>query len=567
MFEALSSEANDQLKNLFGIEDIGVDFTIPNNRQHGDLATAVALRLARSIGQSPKEIAKKISDELGTLADVERAEVAGAGYVNLWLTPSALLEELDGTVCACTAEPERLGAAPVIVEYSQPNIAKPLGIHHLIGTALGQAVVNLYRHSGASVISWNYMGDWGTQFGKLAVAYEKWGDGKPVKGYTIDALLALYVRFHDEGENDATLDDQGRAAFRKLEEGDPTLRAFWADVVSVTKASLASSYERLHVSFDLDLSESFYEDKMKAVLDEGIKKGVFNKGEGGALIVEFPDKKDMPPYLVQKGDGATLYSTRDIAQMRYRIDTYHPQAIYIFTDIAQKLHFEQLIETCKQLGWKLPEFENVLFGRMRFVDKAMSTRKGNILHLQEVLDEAVSRAHAIIKERGESIQTDEPEELAEMMGVGALVYGILSQNRKMDIVFDWDRMLSFEGNSAPYIQYTHARARSVLRKAEILDGAPLPSDAVSFAPTERLLIGTLLQFPSVLHEARTQHLPHILAQYLYSLCQDFNLFYNTESILQSAQSVRNLRLALTSLTATVLKTGAELLTLRVPDRM
>ena len=275
----------------------------------------------------------------------------------------------------------------------------------------------------------------------------------------------------------------------------------------------------------------------------------------------------MPPYLVLKGDGATLYSTRDIAQMRWRIDTYHPEKILICTDIAQQLHFQQLVETCHMLGWSLPSFENVLFGRMRFVDRSMSTRKGNVLELEHVLDEAVKRADTIIKERGEGIQTDDPSGLAEMMGVSALVYGILSQNRKMDMVFDWEKMLSFEGNSAPYLQYTHARAKSVLRKANEESGVPLPTSAAPLTTTERFLIATLLQFPAVLEEARSQHLPHVLAHYLYGLCQDFNAFYNTESILQSADDVRALRLSLTSLTASVLKTGAELLTLRVPDRM
>jgi arginyl-tRNA synthetase len=269
-----------------------------------------------------------------------------------------------------------------------------------------------------------------------------------------------------------------------------------------------------------------------------------------------------------KGDGATLYSTRDLAQMRYRVDTYHPKEILIFTDIAQKLHFEQLMETCTMLGWELPTFENVLFGRMRFVDKSMSTRKGNVLKLEHVIDEAVARAEDILKERGDSIHTDDPKKLAEMMGVGALVYGILSQNRKMDLVFDWDKMLSFEGNSAPYLQYTHARAKSVLRKVEAEIGDQRSEIGVTeLSTSERILIGTLLQYPHVLSEARSEHLPHKLANYLYQLCQDFNSFYNTESILQAETSVRDLRLHLTSLTASVLKSGAELLTLRVPERM
>ncbi len=565
MFESLTTEANQILKTLYGIKDVFVDFEPPKDRTHGDLATSVALRIAKNVGQSPRDIAVRLSDGLSTSTSIEKVEVAGAGYVNIWLKPDALLSELKQTSEACVSQKTRK-EDPVIIEFSQPNIAKPLAIHHIIGTVLGQALVNLYRHSGYPVVSWNYIGDWGTQFGKLAVAYEKWGKKKPVSKYSLDELLELYVQFHNEAEKDDTLEDLGRETFLALEKGDEKLRAFWEDVVTVTKSSLADIYKRLHVSFDLDMGESFYEDKMQPVLDEGKKKKVFVEGKEGALIVEFAEEKNMPPYLVLKGDGATLYSTRDIAQMRYRIDTYHPQEILICTDIAQQLHFQQLVETCTMLSWKLPSFENVLFGRMRFVDRSMSTRKGNVLELEHVIDEAVKRAHDIIKERGESIQTDAPEELGEMMGVSSLVYGILSQNRKMDMVFDWDKMLSFEGNSAPYLQYTHARAKSVLRKAGG-EQHTCPKQIPSLAPTERGLVSSLLMFSKAIEDARSEHMPHKLANYLYQLCQDFNMFYNTESILQAEGEPRQLRLFLTSLTATVLKSGAELLTLRVPDRM
>jgi arginyl-tRNA synthetase len=561
----LSAEAQTILKNAFAVSGIEVLWQRPREQGHGDMATSIALQLAKKLGKSPKEIAQVIADGLGGSPLVEKAEVAGAGYVNVWLTPEALLKQLEQARTWQSIKKTRK-EDPVIVEFSQPNIAKPLAIHHIIGTVMGQTLVNMYRHAGFPVIAWNYIGDWGTQFGKLAVAYAKWGTKKPVAEHTLDELLALYVKFHEEVKTDESLEDQGRAAFLKLEKGDEDLRAFWADVVSVTKASLADIYRRLQVTFDLDLGESFYEDKMEPVLEEGKKKGVFTPGEGGSLIVEFPAETSMPPYLVLKGDGATLYSTRDLAQMRYRIDTHHPQEILILTDIAQKLHFEQLVATCRMLGWELPPFENVLFGRMRFADKSMSTRKGNVLSLEHVLDEAVARAAEIIAERGDSIQTDNAEDLAEMMGVGALVYGIVSQNRKMDLVFDWEKMLSFEGNSAPYLQYTHARARSVLRKAED-EGAEMPAEIAVLAATERALIGTLLQLPEVLEESRATHMPHKLAHYLYQLCQDFNLFYNTEPILKAAEPERALRLALTRFTADTLRSGAALLTLRVPDRM
>lgn len=566
MHLALSTSAQKVIGHAFGIQGAVVEWRPTEDGAHGDITTTAALRLAKQAGKNPREIAQVIADGLNASGEVQKAEVAGAGYVNVWLRPAALFDALKDVQASIAPTPTRSKEAPVIVEYSQPNIAKPLGAHHIIGTVLGQAVSNLYEHAGYPVIRWNYLGDWGTQFGKLAVAFRNWGSGKPASAYTIDELLDLYVRFHTEAEANPALEDEGRATSLRLERGDPELRAFWEDVVAVTKSTLEQIYKRLAVSFDLDKGESFYEDKMDSVLEEGRKKGVFTEGEKGALIVQFPEESKLPPYVILRGDGATLYSTRDLAQMRYRIETYHPQAILIFTDVAQMLHFQQLEATCRMLGWELPTFENVLFGRMSFVDKAMSTRKGNILKLEHVLDEAVERAAEVIKDRGDAIQTDDPADLAEMMGVGAIIYGILSQNRKMDITFDWDRMLSFEGNSAPYLQYTHARARSVLRKADG-DAGSLAADA-PFSERDRILIRMLLQYPAVLEEARSEHMPHKLTNYLYALCQEFNGFYNAEPILKAEDAaVRRLRLGLTDLVASVLRSGAALLCLRLPDRM
>ncbi len=561
MLSLLSQSAARILKQAFGM-DAAVTWQLPQETAHGDMATSVALQLGKRLGKPPREIAEQLALGLRSHDSVARVDVAGAGYVNVFLKPEVLVGEVRKVREVVEAKPTRK-EAPVIIEYSQPNIAKPLGIHHLIGTALGQALVNLYRHQGYPVIAWNYLGDWGTQFGKLAVAFSKWGD-KPIERYSLDELLGLYVQFHQEAESQSGLEDEGRAASKKLEDGDPELRAFWEAVVRITKGSLSALYERLQVSFDLDLGESFYEDKMEPLIDQGKKKGVFTDGEKGALIVRFPEEK-YPPYLILRGDGATLYSTRDLAQMRYRIDTYHPRAIFICTDIAQKLHFEQLVETCRMLGWELPEFENVLFGRMRFADSSMSTRKGTVLKLEHILDEAVDRAREIIRERGEAIQTDDPEGLAEMMGVGALAYGILSQNRKMDLVFSWEKMLSFEGNSAPYLQYTHARARSVLRKDTA--GSMPALDPCAFTSHERVLMRSLLTIPMAIEDARESRMPHKLANTLYQLAQDFNAFYNADAILHSDEPSRSFRLELVRLTADALRTGLALLTIRVPDRM
>ncbi len=547
-------------------ESTTIHFDIALEEGRGDLSTSAAMQLAKRLRKQPRDVAEVIAGSVRGVKGVKKAEVVGAGYVNVDLAPEVLAAGLSSTEFACEPQKTRSKEAPVIVDYSGPNIAKPLGIHHILSTIIGQALVNLYRHDGTRVLGWSYPGDWGTQFGKLSVAFNRWGSGKLAGEYSVDELLKLYVRFHAEAEKDPSLDDEARAAFARLEAGDKELRSFWSETVRVSKEALAKMYERLHVRLDIETGESFYEDKMEPILKEGEKKKVFKIGEKGALIVEFSEESGLPPFMLRKSDGSTLYATRDLAMVRYRLDTYHPRALYYVVDVAQSLHFKQLEATCQLLKWEMPEFEHVVFGRMRFADGSMSTRKGTVLKLEDVLDESIRRAQEIIKERGDAIQTDDPSALADMMGVGALVYGILSQNRRMDIQFDWDKMLSFEGNSAPYLQYTHARARSVLRKAG-KDVSALSSAVTELSPKERLLTKLLLKFPDTLTDARESRLPHKLCNYLYEVCQSFNSFYNSDPILQARDDVRDFRLGLTSLTALVLKTGAELLTLRVPERM
>lgn len=569
MFADIAAQAKKALEHAYSLTDLSVEWRRPQHAEHGDAATAIALQLAKSLKKKPQDIAQLLCNEMGKSPDVEKAEVAGAGYVNVWLTPTALLRELDGTAQACSPQKERK-EPPVVIEYSGPNIAKPLGIHHILSTVIGQVLVNLHRHLGYPVVATNHFGDWGTQFGKLYVAYSRWGNA-PVEKYSIDDLLALYVRFHDEAEKDPNLEDAARAAFRKLEEGDQAMRTFWKTTVAITMEAINRMYERLSVHFDCENGESFYEKMMAPVLEEGKKKKVIVPGEKGALVVEFPEEH-LPPAVVLKGDGATIYLTRDLATLRYRIDTWHPRAILYVVDRAQELYFQQIFATVKRLQWDLPDLEHVVFGRMRFADQSMSTRKGNIVRLEHVLDEAVERAGEVIAEHEKDIQTDDRASLQEMMGVGAVVYGILSQNRKMDMIFDWTKVLSLEGNSAPYLQYTHARACSVLRKAGPKEASALGNmemfDGYALTAHERSLIGELLQFADTLEDARAQRMPHTLANYLYALCQEFNSFYNSESILQAAGPLeKKLRLFLTSLTTRVLKTGAFLLTLRVPERM
>jgi len=538
----------------------------PSDLILGDLTTNCCMQMSKKVGKAPKEIAEMLIKQLQGVEDIEKVEMAGPGFLNITLTIAARLKQLLRVQAACEPQTVRKNEAPVIVEYSQPNIAKPLGVHHILSTVIGQTIGNLYEHLGYNVIRINHLGDWGTQFGKLAVALAKWGSGKGTKEYTLDEMLDLYVRFHEEAKNDPTLEDEGRQAFKKLEQGDPTLRAFWRDVVEVTMGAIEKLYQRLHVHFDHTHGESFYEDKMQPIIEEGRQKGVFVEGKEGALIVEFEEGSNLPPAIVVKGDGATIYLTRDLATIRYRVDTFHPETLFYVVDVAQQLYFEQLFATVRKLGWNLPHLEHVVIGRMSFPDKSMSTRKGNIIQLEKALDEAITRADKLIAEKASEIEGAERTELAEIVGVGAFVYGVVSQNRKQNMIFTWDKALTFEGNSGPYLQYTHARARSVLRKADVQKITP-PNSVPSLENAELLLMRRMNEFPEILESARAEAMPHKLTNYLYALSQDFNFFYNALPILNAAEPARALRIALTGLTADILKCGAEILTLRVPDRM
>ena len=562
MFSTLSTAVSNALDSEFSVGDLDVIWERPQDAAHGDLATPMAMKVGKQLGKNPQEVAKVIAAALEKESSVESAAVAGPGFVNIFLTPEAIIAALSFTREACTARVKN-NEAPIAIDYSAPNIAKPLGIHHILSTVIGQSIANINTHLGYQVVGINHLGDWGTQFGKLAVALEKWGE-KSIDECTIEDLFSLYIRFHEEAEQDESLEDLARAEFKKIEDGDAQLREFWEKVVSITMEALDHLYERLHVSFEYTYGESFYEDKMQPIIEEGKEKGVFVEGEEGALIVEFSEESTMPPAIVVKADGATIYLTRDLATIHHRISTLQPQAILYIVDVAQSLYFKQLFATVEQLGWELPHLEHVVFGRMRFADQSMSTRKGNILRLEEVLDEAAQRAGDVIASHGDKIQTDDPNALAEIMGHGAVVYGVLSQNRKMDMTFDWDKALSFEGNSAPYLQYTHARARSIISKAGSVEE---PENISELSEKERQLLNTLLRFDRVLEEARKSHMPHVLANYLYELCQSFNTFYNDEPILKAQEPARTLRVHLTDLTASVLKTGAHLLTISVPDRM
>ncbi len=543
----------------------------PAMADHGDYASNIALQLSKELNKNPREIAEKILAKIPANKLIEKSEIAGPGFINLFISRSAIELEIDKILL----EKEKYGSLsvgkqkPVILEYSSPNIAKPLGAHHLLTTVIGQSIYNIFQRVGFKTISINHIGDWGTQFGKLIYAYKKWGTKEAVEKNPINEMLALYVKFHDEAEKDPTLEDGARKEFSDFEKGNKENKELWQWFVDESMKEINATYNLLGgIHFDYTQGESFYEDKLQDILDEGKEKGVFVEGEQGAYVVHFEDP-NIPTVPVQKKDGSTLYITRDFATLKYRIKTFKPVKILYVVDVAQSLHFKQIFETAKMLGFYNGEGEHVVFGRMQMKDGNMSTRKGNIILLNEVIEKAIELADKVISEKNPELKNR--KEVSRAVGIGSVKYNILSQNRITDIVFDWDKMLSFDGNSAPYLQYSYARAKSILRKADEKKDANLSETDEEGAQIEEktnALIRHLPKFSESLLMSAAEYKPNILANYLYELAQKFNGFYNGVPVLKVRdEELRVKRLKIVEAVAQVLKNGLGLLGVEVVEEM
>lgn len=559
----------------------------PSLENFGEYASNIALHMAKIIGKPPREIAEKIIQNIVAKDLLERVEIAGPGFINFFIKREFFRKTIEKVL----REKDKFGQIEtgkdknIIVEFSQPNIAKPLGVHHLLSTIIGQSLYNIFGALGFNAIGINHIGDWGTQFGKLICAYKKWGNKTVIEKNPINELLKLYVKFHEEAEKNPKLEDEARKEFKNFENGNKENRRLWQWFVDESMKEIKKTYDLLGgIHFDHIQGESFYEDKMEPILKNGKKKKVFVKGDEGALVIKY-DNPDIPTLPIQKKDGATLYITRDFAALKYRIDTWRPAKILYIVDVAQSLHFQQLLAGAAKLGWYHGEAEHVSFGRMQFKDAKMSTRKGNIILLDKVLNEAVERAAKLINEKNPDL--DNKEKVARVVGIGAVKYNVLSQNRNTNIVFDWDKMLSLDGNSAPYLQYSYARARSILRKGKEQkestaavneDNHATKSRSENLATNqkdsdkiqERIhnLISLFPKFPEFLILTAQEYKPNILCNYLYDLAQKFNSFYNTVPVLKTDdQNEREYRLQIVESAAQILKNGLKLLGVEVVEEM
>jgi arginyl-tRNA synthetase len=576
----------DQLEKVLGY---GVEAT--ENPEFGDYSSNVALS-HKPPREYAEELVKKLKADPDLLKIVEKIEVAGPGFINFWLKKDVLLNNL----IQIASEKEKYGTSDsgkgktVIVEYSSPNIAKPFTIGHLRSTVIGDAVANLLQETGWKVMRDNHLGDWGTQFGKMIYAIKAWGDEEKItkSDNPVKDLVELYVKFHEEAERDDSLDEKARGWFKKLENGDTEARRIWQECINWSLVEFDRIYNVLGVAFSQEfeggqgLGESFFESRMKSVIDELEKDKLLKIGEGGAKLVFFAKDK-YPPAMILKKDGATLYHTRDLAADKYRLEKYNPDLIINEVGSEQSLYFQQLFEIEKLLGWfKDGQRVHVGHGLVRFREGKMSTRKGNVVWMDEVLEEARERAFNLgskrqdtnwgdtfveTKSKKKGVPTRKMSEImniSDVVAVGAMKYNDLKRDPKTDIVFDWDEILNMEGNSGPYLQYTIARTNSVLAKAQNKRMGEYANN-LKLDNEELAILRSLSRFSEVIAGAAKNYSPNLLCNYLFDLASKYNSFYNKDKIIGSENE--EFRLTLTAGTGQVLKNGLKLLGIEAPERM
>ncbi len=543
-------------------DSIAESIAVPPDTNMGDYALP-CFKFAKVLRKSPVAIAQELAAKIE--ADGVISEVTAInGYLNFKIDKTGLARE---TVEKILCEAERYGSSrqgegkTVCIDYSSVNIAKPFHIGHLSTTVIGGALYKIYNFLGYNVVGINHLGDYGTQFGKLICAYKHWGDKAEVERGGIHAVNDLYVRFNNEATPE--MEAEAREYFRLIESGDKEANEIFEWFKSLTLAYVDKIYKRLGVKFDSYNGERFYSDKMQPVLDELNEKGLLKESEG-AKIVDL-EKYGMPPCLILRSDGASLYATRDLAAAYYRKQTYDFYKCLYVVAYQQNLHFKQIFKVLELLGkeWA-KDMVHVAYGMVSLEDGAMSTRKGKVVWLEDVIQKCVDKAYNVIEEKNPDLENK--QEIAEKVGVGSVIFGALYNNKIKDIVFSYDKVLSFEGETGVYCQYTCARANSVLQKAGKVD-YKLPEN-ITLLPQEYEVVRTLSTFPEEVAEAGEKYEPSVIARFAVDLAQKFNKFYFDCKILTAEEEdVKSFRLALCAATLQTLKNALGLLGIGVPDKM
>lgn len=562
---------SENINNIFGADYTEkIDIQNSTKREFGDFQTNFAMVSSKLIGKNPREIASTLVDNFKENDIIEKLEIAGPGFINIYLKNNFLNEELK------KVENEKYDFSflntdkTVIIDYSSPNIAKRMHIGHLRSTIIGDSIKRTLQFLGFHTLADNHIGDWGTQFGKLIVAYKNWLNKKSYEEDPIGELERIYVQFSDEAKKNPALEDEAREELKKLQLGDEENQKLWKEFIDISLKEYNKIYDRLGVNFDYYYGESFYNDMMPAVLEELKEKGIAREDQG-ALVVFFENDM-LPPAIVQKKDGSFLYTTSDLATMKFRKDELNVDEAVYLTDDRQQNHFKQVFEIGEMLGEPYNyKKTHVVFGIMRFGDGMIfSSRSGNIIRLVDLLDEAKTQVKKVIDEKNPNIPEEEKEKIAEIVGSGAIKYFDLSQNRTSDITFTWDKVLSFEGNTGPYLQYTYVRIMSIFRKLKEENINVENKDIIleNMNGVERELAVELLRFPQTVVKSYESYRPNIIADYLFDIAKLFNNFYNSNSILKEEnKKVMDARILLAEKTAFILKEGLGLLGINTVDRM
>ena len=558
----------DKIKKAINIDTVEEYIEVPSNKEMGDYSLP-CFKFAREMKKAPQVIATEIKDKLDFDNEIVKKIEVVNGYLNFYIEPKAIYKSVFTEIQSAGekyGECEDGKGQNIVIDYSAPNIAKPFHIGHLRSTVIGGALYKIYKFLGYNVVGINHLGDYGTQFGKLIEGYKRWGSEYNIEEDPINELTKIYVRINNLCKEDETVLEECRNNFKKLEDGDEYCTNLWKKFRELSLKEFQRIYDLLHIEFDSLNGEAFYSDKMQEVVELLRESGKLENSEG-AEVVSLEDK-GMPPCLIIKSNGSTTYATRDLAAILYRARTYDfDKAIYV-TSYEQILHFKQIFEVAKLLGLNKKYTDGLIhvpFGMVQLATGKMSTREGNIIKLEDLLNEAISRAREIIEEKNPGL--GDKEEIAKKVGIGAVIFNDLYNSRIKDEIFDWDTMLNFNGETGPYLQYMYVRTNSILGKIDNLPNGnevdyELLNDEASIN-----LIKAIYNFTDSVKLAASKNEPYVISRYLINLAQLFSTFYNENKIIDDNEGIKQARVYLTYCTNIVLKEGATLLGIEMPERM
>jgi arginyl-tRNA synthetase len=565
-FQALLERKATEALSAAGLPSAGA-VTQASDARFGDYQSNAALILAKQRGENPRAVAQGLCDLWVPWDLCDRPAIAGPGFINFTLRPEAIAAHTTKLL-----HDPRLGVAPtksprrVVIDLGSPNVAKPMHVGHIRSIVLGDALARIAIFLGHDVIRDNHIGDWGTQFGMVIYGWKNLLDRAALERDPIAELVRIYKETNEKATADPKIREAVREELVKLQAGDPENFAIWKGTVDLSMKEFERAYEVLDIHYDIQRGESFYNDRLAGIVDRLLKTKIAEKSEG-AIVVFFPDIPELAdkPCIIRKTDGGYNYATTDIATVDYRVDDLNRDTVWYVVGAPQSLHFKQIFAIAHREG-RTADFRHITFGSILGEDrKLMKTRSGENVPLRDLLDEAVQRARKIIEEKNPELGEAEKVEVAEKVGIGAIKYYDLSQYRMTDYVFSWDRMLSFQGNTAPYLQNAYVRIRSIFRKAG--EEFVAPNEMLLTAAEERTLALKLCQFAEIVPAVLNDFRPNLLANYLYELANAFHSFYEACPVLKSEEPARSSRLALCELTGRVLAKGLELLGIKVPERM